>query len=89
MALGDGIGRNKGVHTWIQQRQNDYCKGAKEFIEWLLNNSNYAACMAGYDVNVSKQLLRDAHDVIKQLLDERNGMIVMKVVNDRLNPINL
>lgn len=37
--------------------------------------------MAGYDVNVSKQLLRDAHDVIKQLLNEGNRPIVMNVLH--------
>lgn len=44
MALGDGIGRNKGVKNWKQTRQNDYYQGAKDFIEWLLSNDKYAAC---------------------------------------------
>ena len=35
--------------------------------------------MAGYDVTVSKQLLRDAHDVIKQLITETNGEPKYKV----------
>ena len=51
MALGDGIGRNKGVNAWIQKRQNDYCKGAEEFIEWLLNDSSYSACEIDTDDN--------------------------------------
>lgn len=40
----------------------------------LINLNEKSQCksvgMAGYDVTVSKQLLRDAHDVIKQLLSE-------------------
>ena len=49
MALGDGIGRNKGVNNWKQSRQNDYYKGARDFIEWLLTNDKYAACMINFD----------------------------------------
>ena len=40
----------------------------------LINLNEKAKCssvgMAGYDVTVSKQMLRDAHDVIKQLTTE-------------------
>lgn len=40
----------------------------------LINLNEKSQCksvgMAGYDVTVSKQLLRDAYDVIKQLLNE-------------------
>lgn len=35
MALGDGIGRNKGVLHWSYRRQADYCLGVEAFIEWL------------------------------------------------------
>lgn len=42
----------------------------------LMNLNNKSQCkdpgMAGYDVTVSKQLLRDAHDVIKQLYINKN-----------------
>lgn len=51
MALGDGIGRNKGVNYWSQSRQNDYYHGVKDFIEWLLHNDEYAACMIDTDEN--------------------------------------
>lgn len=51
MALGDGIGRNKGVKHWSQGRQNDYFRGAKDFIEWLLTNDKYAACTIDTDEN--------------------------------------
>lgn len=43
MALGDGIGRNKGMNHWTQSRQNDYYRDVKDFIEWLLSNDKYAA----------------------------------------------
>lgn len=49
MSLGDGIGRNKGVSCWKQLRQNDYYKGARDFIEWLLTNDKYAACTIDTD----------------------------------------
>ena len=51
MALGDGIGRNKGVNHWAQSRQNDYYRGVKDFIEWLLSNDKYAACTIDTDDN--------------------------------------
>lgn len=51
MALGDGIGRNKGVKHWSLSRQNDYYRGVKDFIEWLLSNDKYGACMIDTDVN--------------------------------------
>lgn len=42
----------------------------------LINLNEKSKCssvgMAGYDVTVSKQMLRDAHDVIKQLTTETN-----------------
>ena len=40
--------------------------------------------MAGYDVNVEKQLLRDAHDVIQQFIDNQNddNMGTEQWVND-------
>lgn len=41
----------------------------------LINLNEKAQCkdpgMAGYEVTVSKQLLRDAHDVIKQFINEK------------------
>lgn len=41
----------------------------------LINLNSKSQCksvgMAGYDVVVSKQMLRDAHDVIAQLMKER------------------
>lgn len=51
MALGDGIGRNKGINHWSQSRQNDYYRGVKDFIEWLLSNDKYAACTIDTDEN--------------------------------------
>ena len=51
MALGDGIGRNKGINHWSQQRQNDYYRGVKDFVKWLLSNDKYAACMIDTDDN--------------------------------------
>ncbi len=46
----------------------------------LMNLNNKSQCkdpgMAGYDVTVSKQLLRDAHDVIKQLLSGYSDMVI-------------
>lgn len=74
MALGDGIGRNKGVQAWTQQRQNDYCKGAEEFIEWLLSDSNYSACMIDTDDNcivcdvglIEDNYISDKEDLIKE-----------------------
>ena len=49
MALGDGIGREKGINYWKQSRQNDYYKGAQDFIEWLLTNDKYSACTIDTD----------------------------------------
>ena len=41
----------------------------------LINLNEKSQCkdhgMAGYEVTVSKQLLRDAHDVIKQFINEK------------------
>lgn len=49
----------------------------------LINLSEKSKCssvgMAGYDVTVSKQMLRDAHDVIKQLMTETNKKTKYKV----------
>lgn len=49
----------------------------------LINLSEKSKCssvgMAGYDVTVSKQMLRDAHDVIKQLMTETNKKPKYKV----------
>lgn len=43
----------------------------------LINLSEKSKCssvgMAGYDVTVSKQMLRDAHDVIKQMMSEKTN----------------
>lgn len=49
MSLGDGIGRNRGVSHWKESRQNDYYKGARDFIEWLLTNDKYSACTIDTD----------------------------------------
>lgn len=51
MALGDGIGRNKGINHWTQSRQDTYYRGVKDFIEWLLSNDKYAACTIDTDDN--------------------------------------
>ena len=45
MSLGDGIGRNKGVAHWSYGRQRDYFTGAEDFVEWLLSNEKYSACL--------------------------------------------
>ena len=79
MALGDGIGRNKGIKHWSQSRQNDYYRGAKDFIEWLLSNDKYAACMIDTDENCivcDVGLIEDMYTVstdelIKQFQDSR------------------
>lgn len=34
-----------------QGTQNDYLRGAKDFIEWLLTNDKYAACTIDTDEN--------------------------------------
>lgn len=49
----------------------------------LINLNEKSKCssvgMAGYDVTVSKQMLRDAHDVIKQFMTETNKKPKYKV----------
>lgn len=44
----------------------------------LINLNEKSKCssvgMAGYDVTVSKQMLRDAHDVIAQFMSERPSL---------------
>lgn len=49
MALGDGIGRSKDVSHWSYRRQHDYCDGAKAFMDWLLLNEKYSACLIDTD----------------------------------------
>ena len=43
----------------------------------LINLSEKSKCsyvgMTGYDVTVSKQMLRDAHDVIKQMMSKNSN----------------
>lgn len=36
-------------HEMKENKQNDYYKGAKDFIEWLLTNDKYAACTIDTD----------------------------------------
>ena len=49
----------------------------------LINLNDKSQCkdpgMAGYEVTVSKQLLRDAHDVIKQFMNKGNVVQKYKV----------
>lgn len=49
----------------------------------LINLSEKSKCtsvgMAGYEVTVSKQLLRDAHDVIKQLMSDKDNKVKYKI----------
>lgn len=46
----------------------------------LINLNEKAQCkdpgMAGYEVTVSKQLLRDAHDVIKQFINNNTQVYI-------------
>ena len=46
----------------------------------LINLNEKSQCknpgMAGYEVTVSKQLLRDAHDVIAQFIKEKPNIIL-------------
>lgn len=52
----------------------------------LINLNEKSKCtsvgMAGYEVTVNKQLLRDAHDVIKQLIEDKNNKPKYKVGDD-------
>lgn len=66
MALGDGIGRNKGVNHWVESRQNDYYKGASDFIKWLLTNDKYAACM----IDTDEECIRSDVGFIKDMWTE-------------------
>lgn len=52
MALGDGIGRNKGVSHWCYQRKRDYVQGAEAMLRYLLSDSKFAACMLDTDNHV-------------------------------------
>lgn len=56
----------------------------------LINLNEKSQChnigMAGYEVTISKQMLRDAHDVIKQLMSimpivsiDQNGIKIIEV----------
>lgn len=74
MALGDKIEKNKSINHWSQSRQNDYYKGVKDFIEWLLSNDKYAACTIDTDDNCivcDVGLVEDMYTVsIDELLKE-------------------
>ena len=49
----------------------------------LINLNEKSQCknpgMVGYEVTVSKQLLRDAHDVIAQFINEKTDIITLDI----------
>ena len=49
----------------------------------LINLNEKSQCknpgMAGYEVTVSKQLLRDAHDVITQFIKKKTDIITLDI----------
>lgn len=79
MALGDGIGRNKGVAHWSDGRQKDYFAGAESFLKWLLSNEKYSACVIDTDDHCifnDVGLVEDYHDIsIEELLAEFKSSI--------------
>ena len=51
MALGDGIGREKGVSHWSYGRKRDFCLGAEAMLSMLVTDSKFAACVLDTDEN--------------------------------------
>jgi len=81
MALGDGIGRNKGINHWKQSRQNDYYNGAKDFIKWLLTNDKYAACIIDTDEECIRSEAGFIEDIWEESLDELFNEFKKQIVN--------
>lgn len=51
MALGDGIGREKGVSNWSNGRKRDFLLGAEAMISMLVTDSKFSACVLDTDEN--------------------------------------
>ena len=68
MALGDGIGRNKGVKHWVQSRQRDYYKAIDDFVKlinecsgWTPNciESSHDICLTVYTLHQIAEKLKE------------------------------